>query len=211
MDLSVLWKISYGLYVAGVEDGKRPAGCIVNALTQITSEDPIFALSINKDNYTYEVMERTKRFSISILDEEADPLVISVMGFSSGRNTDKFADIDYEWKNSLPIIKNGCCGYLFFDVLSMVECETHFVVLARLTDTAKGSDAAPMTYEYYHSVIKGKAPKNAPTYRDESDVNKGKWVCSVCGYVFEGDLTKMPDSFTCPICSVGKDKFVLQK
>ena len=33
-----------------------------------------------------------------------------------------------------------------------------------------------------------------------------KWVCSVCGYVHEGDTA--PDF--CPICKAPKEKFVLQ-
>ena len=33
-----------------------------------------------------------------------------------------------------------------------------------------------------------------------------KWVCSVCGYVHEGDSA--PDF--CPICKAPKEKFVLQ-
>ena len=34
-----------------------------------------------------------------------------------------------------------------------------------------------------------------------------KWVCSVCGYVHEGDV---PPS-ECPVCHVGADKFIEQK
>ncbi|MBQ0018297.1 MAG: NADH peroxidase [Clostridiales bacterium] len=34
-----------------------------------------------------------------------------------------------------------------------------------------------------------------------------KWVCSVCGYVYEGD--KAPEE--CPVCHVGADKFIEQK
>ena len=34
-----------------------------------------------------------------------------------------------------------------------------------------------MTYKYYHEVIKGKAPKNAPTYQaPEKITNKETWV-----------------------------------
>ncbi|MCI1666242.1 MAG: rubredoxin [Atopobiaceae bacterium] len=29
----------------------------------------------------------------------------------------------------------------------------------------------------------------------------------VCGYVYETELTELPDDFTCPMCGVGKDKF----
>lgn len=36
-----------------------------------------------------------------------------------------------------------------------------------------------------------------------------KWVCSVCGYVYEGeDFEKEPDDYVCPVCGVGKDQFV---
>ncbi len=33
-----------------------------------------------------------------------------------------------------------------------------------------------------------------------------KFVCSVCGYVYEGDA--LPAGFKCPMCGVGADKFV---
>ena len=33
-----------------------------------------------------------------------------------------------------------------------------------------------------------------------------KWVCSVCGYVHEGDAA--PEK--CPVCGVGAEKFVEQ-
>ena len=35
-----------------------------------------------------------------------------------------------------------------------------------------------------------------------------KWVCSVCGYVHEGEMT---EDFKCPLCNVGPDKFVKQE
>jgi len=47
-----------------------------------------------------------------------------------------------------------------------------------------------------------------------------KWVCSVCGYVYDeenGDaehdlpagvsFADLPDDFVCPLCGVGKDSF----
>ena len=33
-----------------------------------------------------------------------------------------------------------------------------------------------------------------------------KWVCSVCGYVFEGEQPPAQ----CPVCKVPAEKFVLQ-
>jgi len=36
-----------------------------------------------------------------------------------------------------------------------------------------------------------------------------KFVCSVCGYVFEGEA--LPADFTCPICKAPAEKFIEQK
>ena len=78
-------------------------------------------------------------------------------------------------------------------MLSVADCETHGIVLARVVDAAMDSAPVPMTYEYFHTVIKGKAPKNAPTYQAEKKSEKPQYVCSVCGYVYEGDLSKEPE------------------
>ena len=32
-----------------------------------------------------------------------------------------------------------------------------------------------------------------------------KWVCSVCGYVYEGDT--LPEDFVCPVCKHGAQDF----
>ena len=59
-----------------------------------------------------------------------------------------------------------------------------------------------------HQVKKLKSPKNAPTYVEEdTEETKPIWICEVCGYQYEGDLMKEDDSFKCPICKKGKDKF----
>lgn len=71
----------------------------------------------------------------------------------------------------------------------------------------KGSDDVPMTYKNFHEVIKGKAPKNAPTYRAEESKPKEQYVCKICGYVYDGDITKEPDDYVCPICSAPKTLF----
>ena len=32
-----------------------------------------------------------------------------------------------------------------------------------------------------------------------------KFVCTVCGYVYEGE--ELPDDFVCPLCKHGKEDF----
>ena len=53
MDLTILNNITYGMYVISTKDKNNNVGCIINTVTQITSENPIIAISLNKDNYTH--------------------------------------------------------------------------------------------------------------------------------------------------------------
>ena len=71
-----------------------------------------------------------------------------------------------------------------------------------------------MTYDYYHKVIKGSAPVNAPTYRpaprqDEGN-DGGAWVCTVCGYLYNDPdvpFEELPADWVCPICGMPKSAF----
>ena len=67
MNKSAFHKLSYGVYAVTAQDGTRPVGCIANSAMQITSNPPSIAVSINKDNFTHSVIQKTKNFAISIL------------------------------------------------------------------------------------------------------------------------------------------------
>jgi flavin reductase (DIM6/NTAB) family NADH-FMN oxidoreductase RutF len=163
MDKSILYKLSYGLYAIGIMDGARPAGCIVNSLFQITSAG-VIAVTMNRDNYTHSLIEKQNRFAVSVVSEATPGRTIGALGFFSGRDKDKYEGLKYRIYEGLPLLEEGCCGYLIADVVCRYETDTHTVYFAHVRDAIAGSDAPPMTYEYYRRVIKGKAPKNAPTY-----------------------------------------------
>lgn len=213
---AVLGKLSYGMYAIGTMDGSRPTGCIVNTVFQITSENPIVAISMNHKNYTHDVIEKTGRFSVSILSEETPRKVITQLGFVSGRDHDKYDGLEWEEKNGLPVLGENISAAFTCKVVGSVDTETHRVFLGQVEETYGPTDLTPMTYTYYHKVIKGGAPKTAPSYvppevtaqMQAQEASKERWVCSVCGYVYEGDLMSEPDTFACPLCGVGKDRFV---
>jgi rubredoxin len=39
---------------------------------------------------------------------------------------------------------------------------------------------------------------------------KEKWVCQICGYVYDGEVPfeQLPEDWTCPICKHPKSDFV---
>jgi hypothetical protein len=48
-----------------------------------------------------------------------------------------------------------------------METDTHTIFLGEVTDAGNLAQDTPMTYSYYHKVIKGTTPKNAPTFSGE--------------------------------------------
>ncbi len=196
MDKKIFRDISYGMYVVTSKD----SGCIINTLTQITSENPVVTISLNKENYTNEITKKENTFVVSILSENVDKNIISTFGFQSSKDIDKFKDFEYEIINNTKVLKDTI-GYLVCEVINVVDSGTHDIFIGKVIDTKKNNESAPMTYKYYHEVIKGKAPSKAPTYIEEKEEG---YVCDVCGYVHKGKLT---DDFVCPICGVDASHF----
>ena len=163
MDNMAFTKLSYGVYVVtSWADGGRPTGCTANSAMQVTAEPATIAVSINHSNFTNECIKNSGMFAINVLGENSKPLTIGTFGFRSGRDFDKFAEAP-EVKNFLPVVE-GSIAHITCKVIDTMESETHTVFLGEVTGAEVLSDDTPMTYAYYHNVIKGKSPKTAPTY-----------------------------------------------
>lgn len=203
MNKEILKDISYGMYIVCAKDNQN-VGCTINTLTQITSEKPLVSISLNKENYTNQIIKKTQKFSVSILSEETSPNTIATFGFQSSKNIDKFSSIPYDETDNIPVIKDKICGYIICELVNVIDAETHDIFIGRIIETSKEENLKPMTYNYYHEVIKGKAPKLAPTYIAEQPETKQLeekevWVCDVCGYVHDGPIS---EDFICPICGM---------
>ncbi len=211
MNTNVLRSLSYGVYVISTMDGDRPTGCIANSVMQITSSPVTVALSMNHDNYTNSCIRKAGKFAVSILSVDSDPSLIGTFGFQSGKDVDKFSAVPYEMKEGLPVIPDSC-GYMVFQVLGETETSSHTIFLGELLDGDTYGTAEAMTYAYYHKVVKGKSPKNAPTYipeEEKASETKTVWKCSVCGYEYDGDVPfeELPEDYKCPICGQPKEVF----
>lgn len=158
---SVLWNLSYGVYIVSSMDNDRPVGCIANCAVQLTYDT--IAVSLNHKNYTNSIIKQNKEFAISILSETTDSNIISIFGFCSGRDRNKFEETDYQIINNLPVLNNGN-GYITLKTIKEIDLETHTLFIGKITGGDILNNDIPMTYKYYHDVIKGRAPEAAPTY-----------------------------------------------
>ena len=213
MKLEILKDLTYGMYIISGNFKEENVGCVVNTITQITSNNPIISVSINKDNYTNEVLKKSKKIAISILSEKTSKDTIVKFGYSSSRDVNKFENINYIDVENIKIVDDNICGYIVGEIINILSVDTHDIFLIKNTDAVKKNDYAPMTYKYYHINMKGTSPKNAPTYiKTEVNSNYSKYECIICGHIYdeEKELVKfedLPDDWICPMCGVGKDKF----
>lgn len=210
MNTNAFRSLSYGVYIISAWAQGRPTGCTANSAMQITADPATIAISINHANYTNQCIQETGKFAISILGEHSEPSIIGTFGFQSGREVNKFDSVAYEVKGYMPVVQDAC-AYIVCEVINKMETDTHTVFLGKVTDcdVLKADDA--MTYAYYHNVIKGKSPKTAPTYLPEKEEEKEKelYVCSICGYVYDGEIPfeELPEDYVCPLCKQPKSVF----
>ena len=199
MNQSALFKLSYGLFVAASKAGAKMNGCIINTVTQITSNPLQVAMTVNKQNLTCDLIKQSGMVSVSILSEKAPFSLFQHFGFQSGRDTDKFVGVPFGMtKQELPYLKENATAYLDCKVVNSVDVGTHIMFIAEVVDAEVISDDNPMTYAYYHANVKPKpaADANAP---------KKGWRCKICGYVYEGE--DLPADFVCPLCKHGAEDF----
>ena len=202
VDPNALFKFSYGLFVLTAKDGAKDNGCIINTAAQLTDTPKRITIAVNKANYTHDMILKTGVFNVSVLSEDVGMATFQRFGFQSGRDADKFAGCEglQRSANGLYYITEGANAVLSGKVIQTVDCGTHTLFIADVTEAKILSKEPSVTYAYYFAHIK---PKPLPAAM--SDAPKKGWICKICGYVYEGE--DLPADFICPICKHGVADF----
>jgi len=198
-NFTALFKASYGLYLLSAKNDEQDNACIINTFLQITSNEPcICVISVNKQNFTNEIISGTRKFNLSTLTVETPFEILKRFGYQSGRNVKKFDDFTgfARSENGLVYLTDDANAFLSFDVLEMIDFGSHTVFKAMLTESKTLNNKESMTYDYYQRNVK---PKPQP-------VEKQGYRCNICGYVYEGET--LPPDFICPLCKHGAADFV---
>ena len=201
MDMNTMNKISYGLYVLTAQENGKDNGCIVNTVQQVTVDPCAVSVAVNKLNYTHDMILRTGLLNLSVLTEDAPFAIFQRYGFASGRDTDKFDGVpEARTANGLRYITQSTNAVISCKVVSTVDCGTHTLFIAEVTEAKILSEDPSVTYQFYFDHIK---PKPQP-----SAEKKSGWVCKICGYVYEGE--ELPADYVCPLCKHGPEDFEKQ-
>ena len=212
MDLDALYKLTHGLYVLGAKDGDRPVGSIVDAVMQVANKPTAVALSCANTSYTKACIDKTGEFSLSVLCKGIDPFVVANFGFQSSKDVDKWANVEWFEKNNLPYLKDNLANFAC-RVLHSYSLESNTLFVAEVIAAQTAKEAEPLTYLDYRSYFKTDVMNSFQQYKQRGKAmsEEKKWVCTVCGYVYDGEVPfeELPDDYLCPLCGVGKEFFEL--
>ena len=90
MNKKAVNKISYGLYVLSAKQGEKDNACIINTLSQLTSDPLRVSITVNKQNYTHDMILAEGEFTVSLLTQKVPFDYFKRFGFQSGRDVDTF-------------------------------------------------------------------------------------------------------------------------
>lgn len=193
MNPATMFKLTYGLFVLTSRFENKDSGCIINTAAQVTAEPNRISITVNKANFTHDLVMNSGTFNVSILSEAASFDTFQHFGFQSGKNVDKFASYPAckRSQNGLFYITEGTNGYISATVEKTLDLGTHTMFIATVDDMEILSEVPSTTYTYYQTNIKP-APEAPKTQ------GKTVWRCTVCGYIYDGE--ELPSDFICPVC-----------
>lgn len=216
MDIDAFFSIGYGMYIVTSESEGKINGQVVNAINQITVDPNVISVSICNDNYTHELISKSKKINVSVLDENTPMKLIELFGLNSGRNINKFLNTEHLLsENGAPFIKNNVVSQFVLEVIDSFIVGDHTIFIGNVISAEMLSKEKPLSYAEYRKNKKACLPKENCT-----EEGMEKYECSVCHYIYDpqkGDDTQgisprtsfdsLPDNWICPICKKPKSVF----
>ena len=222
VDKRAFYPFTYGLYLLSARVGDFDNACIVDAVIQSAAEPRMMTISCIKTNKTPEMVIESGMFCLSILKQETDYTYFERFGMQSGHKVNKFeADVEQFARTEEGLIYDTkAIAYVACKVTAHEDLGSHVLITGEAVEAKVLSSDAPITYAYYREALKSGALAQkqnehvvtsvAPEQQanaEKSDTLGGKamdkWVCKVCGYIYEG--AEPPEE--CPICHVGPEMF----
>ena len=190
MDRKAMYKLSYGLFILTAKEAEKDNGCIINTAIQAASEPNQLSICVNKANYTHDMIQRTGKFTVSVLSQNAQFELFKHFGFQSGRDTNKFEAFEQcaRGTNGIYYITEGTNAYISVTVTKTEDLGSHTMFIGEITDMEVLSNVPSVAYAYkmkYDAIKKKAGRKNC----GQVDHNTGKRSIDVIGELC-GDSAK---------------------
>ncbi len=139
-------------------DQDKDNGCIVNTAVQVGAGPTRLAVSVQMGNLTREIIEKTGRFNISVLEENVPFETIRRFGMQSGRDVDKFTDFPNLKRshNGIYYPTENVNAMFSAEVKHKLDLGSHMMFIGEVVESRVLSKGASCTYAHYRKAIKPK-------------------------------------------------------
>ena len=153
-----LHKLTYGLFVLTARESDKDNGCITNSALQVANDPTKIAVSVQKENLTRELIEKSGKFNVSVLTEDVPFETIRHFGMQSGRDVDKFAEFSAVKRshNGLYYVTDHTNAMFSCEVEQKLDLGSHMMFIGRVTESKVLGNNDSCTYAHYHKAIKPK-------------------------------------------------------
>ncbi len=125
--------ILQGVYIITARYDDKLNGMTAAWVSQVSFNPLLLAVSVAPERYTYELIKASERFCVNVLGRQGTELA-EKFGFTSGRYTDKFKDIQYSLsRNQLPVLRDAI-AYFECELVNEFEVGDHFLLVGKVTD-----------------------------------------------------------------------------
>jgi flavin reductase (DIM6/NTAB) family NADH-FMN oxidoreductase RutF len=135
---------TYGLYVVGVSDDADANVFTANWLTQVSFDPPLLALSVENGCRSHGIIERGRKFAVSVLETGRRELA-GDLGRHSTEDSDKLSKVPHRFaSNGCPLLEEAL-GYVVCEVESSTHAGDSTVYIARGVEAVPLRDGEPST------------------------------------------------------------------
>ena len=149
VDLKLAWetihKVRNGISVVTSYRGDEVNGLTAAWVSQVSLKPPMVMVSVAPPRYTHDMIKESGHFAVNIPGEEHIELA-KLFGFKSGKQINKFENVEYERKSTgAPILKDAL-AYLDCKVDSVTTAGDHTIFVGEVVECEIRSDAEPLIY-----------------------------------------------------------------
>ncbi|OAA30397.1 flavin oxidoreductase [Kosmotoga arenicorallina S304] len=149
--MDALGKIYSTTTIVTMNAKEKANGIAIAWITRVSINPPMIAISVGKTRYSHTLLNETDRFGVCIMRPEAEKLV-NFFGSKSGRDIDKFAELDYEKSPSgIPIVP-GTLAYIECTIKEKADAGDHTIFIGEVVLQKLFGNDKPLLYGE-HSML----------------------------------------------------------
>jgi flavin reductase (DIM6/NTAB) family NADH-FMN oxidoreductase RutF len=136
-------KITHGVYVIGVSDGKEQNAFTAAWLMQVSFTPPLLAFSINPEHYSYRLLQTGKVCTVNVLGQ--DHLAIAAHFGQSGVKEKMTTYTWQEGKTAAPVL-SASLAYFDCKLSHFTDAGDHKIAVCQVIAAAELNSGWPLLY-----------------------------------------------------------------